>query len=30
MYGIINKVIEDLVVSNYGLDKWEVIKQKVE
>lgn len=28
MYGIVNKSIEDLVVANYGLEKWEEIKEK--
>lgn len=28
MYGLVNKAIEDLVVSNFGEDKWEAIKAK--
>ncbi len=28
MYGIVNKSIEELVVANYGQEKWEEIKQK--
>lgn len=28
MYGIVNKSIEELIVANYGLDKWNDIKQK--
>jgi hypothetical protein len=28
MYGIVNKAIEELVVENFGEDKWEVIKEK--
>jgi hypothetical protein len=28
MYGIVNKSIEELVVSNFGQDKWEDIKSK--
>lgn len=28
MYGIINKSIEDLVISNYGSEKWNVILEK--
>jgi len=28
MYGIINKSIEELVVANYGFEKWEEIKAK--
>lgn len=27
MYGIVNKAIEDLVTENFGLQKWEEIKQ---
>jgi len=26
MYGIVNKAIEDLVVANFGEDKWEAVK----
>ena len=28
MYGLVNKAIEDLVVSSFGEDKWEAIKTK--
>ncbi len=28
MYGLVNKAIEELVVTNFGEDKWEQIKQK--
>ena len=28
MYGIVNKAIEDLIINNYGIEKWEIIKQK--
>jgi hypothetical protein len=28
MYGIVNKAIEELVIANFGEDKWELIKQK--
>lgn len=28
MYGLVNKAIEDLVISNYGEDRWQLIKQK--
>lgn len=28
MYGIVNKSIEELVVANYGNEKWEEIKEK--
>lgn len=28
MYGIVNKSIEELIVQNYGADKWEEIKTK--
>jgi len=28
MYGIVNKSIEELVVANYGQEKWDDIKQK--
>ena len=28
MYGLVNKAVEDLVVSNFGEDKWELIKTK--
>lgn len=27
MYGIINKAIEDLVVSNYGEEKWQLVRE---
>jgi hypothetical protein len=27
MYGIVNKAIEELVIANFGEDKWEVVKQ---
>jgi len=28
MYGIVNKSIEELVVHNFGAEKWEEIKSK--
>jgi hypothetical protein len=28
MYGLVNKAVEELVVSNFGEDKWELIKSK--
>lgn len=28
MYGIVNKAIEDLVISNFGEEKWEAIKER--
>ncbi|OCB78477.1 heme NO-binding domain-containing protein [Flavobacterium crassostreae] len=28
MYGIVNKSIEDLVVANFGREKWEIIHEK--
>lgn len=28
MYGIVNKAIQDLVVSNFGEEKWEIILEK--
>ena len=28
MYGIVNKAIEDLVVANFGLAKWEAIRDR--
>ncbi|MFM7664281.1 MAG: heme NO-binding domain-containing protein [Bacteroidota bacterium] len=28
MYGLVNKAIKDLVVNNYGLDKWEEIARR--
>jgi Haem-NO-binding len=28
MYGIVNKAIEDLVTTNFGAEKWEIIKEK--
>ena len=28
MYGLVNKAIEELVVTNYGEDKWEAIKAR--
>lgn len=28
MYGIVNKSIQDLVVANFGKDKWEIIRKK--
>jgi hypothetical protein len=28
MYGIINKAIEELVIANFGKDKWEIIREK--
>ncbi|WP_298223970.1 heme NO-binding domain-containing protein [Flavobacterium sp.] len=28
MYGIVNKAIEDLVIANFGEEKWEAIKQR--
>jgi len=27
MYGIVNKAIEDLVISNFGEEKWEAVKE---
>ncbi|MCX6209099.1 MAG: heme NO-binding domain-containing protein [Bacteroidetes bacterium] len=30
MYGIVNKSIEELVIYNFGINKWEIIKQKSE
>jgi hypothetical protein len=28
MYGIVNKSIEDLVVANFGREKWEIVHEK--
>ncbi len=28
MYGIVNKAIEELVLSNFGEEKWELIKKR--
>ncbi len=28
MYGIVNKAIEDLVVTNFGREKWEIVLEK--
>jgi hypothetical protein len=28
MYGIVNKAIEDLVISNFGEEKWEAVKTR--
>ena len=28
MYGLVNKAVKDLVVSNFGKDKWDLISQK--
>ena len=28
MYGLVNKAIEELVVSNFGEEKWELVKTK--
>ena len=28
MYGLVNKAVEELVVTNFGEDKWEAIKTK--
>ena len=28
MYGIVNKAIEELIVANFGQDKWELIKER--
>ena len=28
MYGIVNKAIQDLITDNFGVDKWELIKEK--
>lgn len=28
MYGILNKAIEDFITENYGLEKWETVKEK--
>ncbi len=30
MYGIVNKAIEELVIANFGIEKWDIIKQKSE
>lgn len=30
MYGIVNKAIQDLVIDNFGEDKWEKVKEKSE
>jgi len=29
MYGIVNKAIEDLVIANFGEEKWEAIKDRI-
>ncbi len=28
MYGIVNKAIEDLVISNFGEEKWQSVKER--
>ncbi|OYU79730.1 MAG: heme NO-binding protein [Flavobacterium sp. BFFFF1] len=28
MYGIVNRAIEDLVIANFGAEKWELIKER--
>jgi len=28
MYGIVNKAIEDLVIDNFGMEKWEAVKER--
>lgn len=28
MYGIVNKSLEELVIENFGVEKWEIIKEK--
>ena len=28
MYGIVNKSIQDLVIANFGIEKWEIIREK--
>lgn len=28
MYGIVNRAIEDLVISNFGVEKWEAVKKR--
>ena len=28
MYGIVNRAIEDLVIANFGMEKWEAVKQR--
>jgi hypothetical protein len=28
MYGIVNKAIQELVIENFGKEKWEIIKEK--
>ena len=28
MYGIVNKAIEELIIRDFGVEKWEIIKQK--
>src|SRR5687768_3456302 len=30
MYGLVNKAVEDLVVSQFGADKWDAIKRKAD
>ena len=30
MYGLVNKAVEDLVVSNFGDEKWQAIRAKAE
>ena len=27
MYGIVNKAIESLVIENFGIEKWNIIKE---
>ena len=28
MYGIVNKAIEELVIENFGVEKWDAIKEE--
>jgi hypothetical protein len=28
MYGIVNKAVEDLIITNFGVENWELIKEK--
>jgi Haem-NO-binding len=30
MYGLVNKAVEELVISNFGEEKWELIKEKAD
>ena len=29
MYGLVNKAVKDLVINNFGVEKWDIIKSKV-